>query len=215
MKLYELQSERKIAIIFGKLVAVFLKSLENLHFQFLQSSPNFERKYKDLILHTDSNHSKMFIISFPFISQVFQRFSENLVKFVICLHFTICPQSISRKKPYISIFRTILTPKNGDCSRSNLWTKILNLSQCVLLIQNLKKWPWAKLWWLKFLNMSVSKSIKSSLFTFLKKSRLVWKTPYRLFLKVSLIIETCVLSVSIFRQIQNLEMSSETSLDVT
>ena len=62
------------------------------------------------IEHTDTNHSKMFINSPLLISHVLPRFSENLVKFGICLHFTLLPLSISRKKQ-ISIFRTIFYPE--------------------------------------------------------------------------------------------------------
>ena len=65
------------------------------------------------------------------------RFSKILVKIIVCLHFTMWPTLISRKKgkKHISLFRTSLTPKIGVCLQSNLWTNILKLHQCAILLK--------------------------------------------------------------------------------
>ena len=71
------------------------------------------------------------LYSFDFTS--FHRFSENLVKFIICLHFTMWPLSISRKKTHISIFRANLTPKM-EIVYHRIYDQIFRICASVLYI---------------------------------------------------------------------------------
>ena len=69
---------------------------------------------------------------FPFlISRVFPRFSENLVKFVICLHFYIVTSPNFTKKKAHFLIQNELNPEKWRLLTIEFMNNILNLCQCV------------------------------------------------------------------------------------